>query len=202
MKLSAIQQICKGAKRIELWSDSESRTQWISDGGAFYPLYNLPNLEAENVFALFDIPEKKQDKIYYERKDRLPQALCFQDYLEGEVALDFGTISIYKRGRVLRPLKISLGAIYINEKYLKPFTDSENGVQLYERRTAGGVPYVAVKEGILLVGIILPYDIVTKEFVEELKMIYELSAVASENKTLRRFGADEVEQIEIDECLD
>ena len=62
MKLSAIQQICKGAKRIELWSDSATRTQWISDGGAFYPLYNLPNLEAENVFALFDIPEKKQDK--------------------------------------------------------------------------------------------------------------------------------------------
>lgn len=198
MKLSAIQQICKGAKRIELWSDSATHTQWISDGGAFYPLYNLPNLEAENVFVLFDIPEKKQEKIFYEHKMKLPEAFCFHDCAECETALDFGTISIYKKGRVLRPLKTSLGAIYINEKYLKPFADSENGVQLYERCTAGGVPYVAVKEGILLVGIILPYDIVTKEFVEELKVIYELSAVTAENKAVYRFGENEAEQLDAD----
>ena len=60
MKLSSIQQICKGAKRIELFSDPSAPVQYISDGGAFYPLYGLPKMEEENVFTLFDIPEKKQ----------------------------------------------------------------------------------------------------------------------------------------------
>lgn len=202
MKISAIQQICKGAKRIELFSAPASPTQWISDGGAFYPLYNLPEMEEENVFALFDIPEKKQDKIRFEHKRHLPEAIRFTDTADVENALDFGTISLYARGRVLRPLKTSVGMIYINEKYLKPFADAENGVQLYERYTTGGEVYIAVKEGFLLTGIILPYDIVTKEFVDELKAIYELSALAAENKKLHRLGAEEPEQIDLEEYFE
>jgi len=199
MKISAIQQICKGAKRIELFSAPQSSVQWISDGGAFYPLYNLPEMEEENVFALFDIPEKKQDKISFEHKHQLPQFISFADTAKSENALEFGNISIYARGRVLRPLKTSLGIIYINEKYLRPFADAENGVQLYERYTPGGEVYIAVKEGFLLTGIILPYDIVTKEFIEELETIYKLSAVAAENKRLRGSEAAEATQLKLEE---
>ncbi len=202
MKISAIQQICKGAKRIELFSAPSSPVQWISDGGAFYPLYNLPEMEEENVFTLFDIPEKKQDKIRFEHKRTLPEAIRFTDTADVENALDFGTISIYARGRVLRPLKTSIGIVYINEKHLKPFADAENGVQLYERYTPSGEVYLAVKEGFLLTGIILPYDIVTKEFVDELKAIYELSALAAENKKLHRLGAEEPEQIDLEEYFE
>ena len=202
MKIASIQQICKGAKRIELFSAPSSSVQWISDGGAFYPLYNLPEMREENVFALFDIPEKKQDKIRFEHKRQLPEAISFTDAVDAENALEFGNISIYARGRVLRPLKTSLGVIYINEKYLKPFSDAENGVQRYERYTPGGEVYIAVKEGFLLTGIILPYDIVTKEFVEELKTIYELSAVAAENKKIHRLGAEEPEQIDLGDYLE
>ena len=116
------------------------------------------------MFALFDIPEKKQDKIRFEHKRQLPEAISFTDTVDAENALEFGNISIYARGRVLRPLKTSLGVIYINEKYLKPFSDAENGVQLYERYTPGGEVYIAVKEGFLLTGIILPYDIINYIF--------------------------------------
>ena len=179
-----LQQICKGAKRIELFSAPSSSVQWISDGGAFYPLYNLPEMREENVFALFDIPEKKQDKIRFEYKSQLPEAICFGDTAEAENVLELGYISICARGRALRPLKTSHGMIYINEKYLKPFADAENGVQLYERYTPGGEVYIAVKEGFLLTGIILPDDIVTEDFVEALKVIYELSALSAENKGL------------------
>lgn len=203
MKMSVIQQICKGAKRIELLSDSSSVTQWISDGGAFYPLYDLPELEQDSVFALFDIPEKKQEKISFLYKYAFPEMICFKDRMEGESALEFGTISICKNGRILRPYKTSRGMIYINEKYLKPFSDSENGVQLYERCTSGGTVYVAVKEGVVLKGIILPYDVVTKAFVSELKTICELSAVVAETKRaeIRGDDADENEQMDLDEYL-
>ncbi len=202
MKISTIQQICKGAKRIVIYSDPSASIQYISDGGAFYPLYNLPRMEEENVFALFDIPEKKQDKIRFEHKHSLPEAFDFSDTTDDEIALEFGTISIYKRGRILSPLKTSLGIVYINEKYLKPFSDSENGVQLFERHTPDGAIYIAVKEGFLLTGIILPYDIVTPEFVEELKMIYKLSALAADNRKTVPAEPDEAEQIGIDESLE
>lgn len=95
MKIASIQQICKGAKRIELFSAPSSSVQWISDGGAFYPLYNLPEMREENVFALFDIPEKKQDKIRFEHKRQLPEAISFTDAVDAENALEFGNISIY-----------------------------------------------------------------------------------------------------------
>lgn len=203
MKISTVQQICKGAKRIELLSDPSQITQWISDGGAFYPLYDLPEFDQESMFALFDIPEKKRDKITFAYKYAFPETICFKDRMEGENALDFGTISICKSGRVLRPLKTSLGVIYINEKYLKPFSDSENGVQLYERCTSGGRVYVAVKEGVVLKGIIFPYDVVTKEFVSELKMICELSEIAVENKETGAIdeSAENDVQMDLDEYL-
>ncbi len=202
MKISTIQQICKGAKRIVIYSDPSVSVQYISDGGAFYPLYNLPRMEEENVFALFDIPEKKQDKIRFEHKRSLPEFIDFSDTTDDEIALEFGSISIYKRGRILSPIKTSLGIIYINEKYLKPFSDSENGVQLFERHMPGGGIYIAVKEGFLLTGIILPYDIVTSDFVEELKKIYELSALAAENRKNAPAEPAEPAQIDIDEYLE
>lgn len=198
MKISAIQQICKSAKRIELFSTPASSVQWISDGGAFYPLYSLPEMKAENVFALFDIPEKKQEKIHFEHKYQLPDDLSFASSTASENPLEYGNISIYARGRILAPIKTSLGIIYINEKYLKPFSDAENGVQLFERHTLSGNVYIAVKEGFLLTGIILPYDIITKEFIEELEMIYKLSVIAAENK---RFNDEvqEPEQLQLEE---
>lgn len=202
MKIASIQQICKGAKRIELFSAPSSSVQWISEGGAFYPLYNLPQLEQENVFTMFDIPEDKQNKIRFEHKFTLPQAICFEDHTNGETLLELGSISVYTRGQVLLPLKTSLGIVYINQKYLAPFKDSKNGVTLHERITPNGAVYIAAKEGFLLTGIILPLDVITKGFVDELESIYKLSAVAAENKKFCRDGVEEPEQMNLDDSIE
>lgn len=187
MKLSAIQQICKGAKRIEFYTPDDG-VQWIGDGGALYPLYDLPRLEGENVFTMFDIPENKRNKISLWEYGELPQNLYAGDVDEAESLVEQGNISVNLNGRSLLPLKTSLGAVYINQKYLIPFKDSENGVQLYERTTKGGKVYIAVKEGFLLTGIILPYDTITQGFIEELEELCELSRVALENKGNARGG--------------
>lgn len=200
MKINSIQQICKGAKRIELYTVADKSIQWISDGGAFYPLYNLPQLKQENIFTMFDIPENKQDKIRFEHKNALPQAMSFEDHANGETQLELGGISVCTRGQVLLPLKTSLGIVYINQKYLAPFKDSKNGVALHERITPSGEVYIAVKEGFLLTGIIRPLDIITKGFVDELESIYKLSAVAAENNKLHRMGAEEPEQLALEDA--
>ena len=198
MKLKAVQQICKGAKRIELYTPPDARAQWISDGGAIYPLYNLPELKDDSVYTLFDVPEGKRDKIHLEHRSRLPANLDFSDYQDGESLIEQGRIEVCVRGRMLIPLTTSLGAVYINAKYLAPFTDSEVGVQFYERHTASGAVYIAVKEGFLLTGIILPYDVVTPEFIKELEQLHRLTELAESNRRTLRSVTD-FEQIEIDE---
>ncbi len=200
MKLNAIQQICKGAKRIVLYTSPEKTAQWISDGGAFYPLYNLPRMGDENIFTLFDIPEKKRDKIRLEQHTNLPEILNFADRDMGENLLDQGKLSLCVNGRTMISLHTSLGAVYINAKYLVPFKDIENGVQLYERNTPSGAVYIAVKEGFLLTGIILPYDIVTQDFIKELESLHRLTVLAEENrKVLCSISEEETEQMVIED---
>ena len=60
-------------KRIILFSDSNDDTQWISDGMGVYPLLKMPYMTEYNIYALFDIPDSKSDKIYFERREFLPQ---------------------------------------------------------------------------------------------------------------------------------
>lgn len=199
MKINSIQKICKSQKRIILFQ-TPSGVQWISDGFAIFPLYGLPPLDCESVLVMFDIPEKKQDKIFCEIKSGLPEAYDFSDTADEESQLELGSISICAKGMTLLPLKTSFGITYINQKYLAPFSDSENGVTLYERTTPAGQTYIAVKEGFLLTGIILPYDIVTKDFVSSLKEIYELSAVAESNKN--SLPDDEKEQMKLNDFID
>ena len=126
----------------------------------------------------------------------------FEDHANGETLLELGGISVYTRGQILLPLKTSLGIVYINQKYLAPFKDSKNGVTLHERITPNGAVYIVAKEGFLLTGIILPLDVITKGFVDELESIYKLSAVAAENKKLSREEAEVPEQMDLGDSIE
>lgn len=193
MKINAIVQLCKAAKRILLFYDADRDVQWISDGSAYYPLYNVPLLEEDSVFVLFDIPNKKREKVNLEYREELPTAADFSDRTEDELPVEAAALSVCAHGRTLLPVRTSLGCIYINEKHLKPFGDCEKGVQLYERHTASGAVYIAVKEGLLLKGVIHPYCNITESFVEELKGLWEQSKIGFEN------GEETVEQMELEE---
>ena len=105
--------------------------------------------------------------------------------------LERGSMEIYANGRVLEPLKTSLGVAFINTRYLKPFADADGGFNLYERIEQSGNIYIAVKCGFILLGIISPYDLVSKQFVEKLQTLLDLSKVTLQNKEQRvieRYG--------------
>lgn len=155
MKIQKIQALCKSAKRIMIVNDSKLGIQWLSDGSAIYPLFKLPRLSEENIFAMFDIPEDKQGKIYYDERDRLPVSLDFSDTSEGEQLVTLEPFGITAYGRSLEVIRGSCGAMLIDKKYLAPFDD---GVQLYERVRIHGTPYIVAKEGMFIAGIILPFE--------------------------------------------
>lgn len=188
MKIKQIESILKAEKTIIVIENEAC--QWLGNGSVFYPVYNLPKLTKENIFTIFDIPEEKRDKFYFEERP-LPQGISFDDTDEGETMLERGSIAIYANGRALEPLKTSLGISFINERYLKPFADTDGGYDLYERIDSKGNIYIAVKCGFILLGIISPYDLVSEKFVSTLQELTELSKVALLNQEEKLSDCDD-----------
>ena len=196
MKLKQIEAILKAEKTI-IVSETPA-CQWLGNGAAFYPVYNLPKLTQDNIFTMFDIAEDKRDKFYFEERE-LPSFINFEDGDESEEMLDRGSIAFYAQGRTLEPLKTSQGIAFINTRYLKPFTDSQAGYELYERTDKLGRPYIVVKSGFVLLGVISPYDLVNEGFVQTLEEILNLSKVTLFNKQEKSRAADGYKQIELGE---
>lgn len=155
MKIQKIQQLCKSAKRIVIYNDEELGIQWISDGYCIFPLFKLPRLTEENIYTMFDIPADKQGKIYFEQRDELPASLCFDDYFEGEVAVRSEQFGIVAYGRALEVIRGAEGATLYDKKYLSVFDDD---AVFFERLRSGGSPYIVVKEGMFIAGVIMPFQ--------------------------------------------
>ncbi len=155
MKIQKIQQLCKSAKRIVLYNDEDQGIQWISDGYCVFPLFNLPKLDEQSVYTLFDIPEDKRGKIYYSEEDELPRSLCYEDFYEGENVVKPEQFGIVAYGRSLEVIRGAEGATLYDKKYLSVFDDD---VMLFERLRSNGSPYIVAKEGMFVAGVIMPFE--------------------------------------------
>lgn len=168
MKITKIAALLKRGKRIIIY-DAPDDTQWIGDGGAAFPLFNIPRLDEESAFAIFDISEKQQEKFYFHHT-QLPEGINFTDTDPCENQLENKDITINTDGFALRPLETQKGLVCIDTKYLAPFSDVLDMVELYERTAPNGDIYIAVKAGLMLVGVIMPTKhAIKKDFVEQLE---------------------------------
>lgn len=191
MKLSKIGALCKAYKRFVVYNVGLGK-QWVSDGYAAYPLYDLPPLSSESVLTIFDVPDDKRGKMFFDEKEGEPLGLDFSDYVTDEVELRPCSIGIIWHGAVYLPFKSREGVLFVDKKYLSPF---EEIPVLYERWTPGGAPYIVAKRGMLIEGIITPAGIATCELADLLCEIGELTAeVAVDNAP----GEKEPEQEEMD----
>ena len=174
MKLSKVGALCKGAKRFVIYKTWSG--QWISDGYAIYPIRELPPLQEDNVYALFDIPEDKRGKVQYEEKN-VPYGINLNDGCDDEVVVQIAPISIVYHGSIITPIKGRGGILYIDRKYLSPLGDD---ITLYERYyPRDDRSYIVAKRGLLLEGVILPAEIATKELAKTLKHIGELTELVA-----------------------
>lgn len=97
MKIKKIIDLCKKRGIFRLYAGES--VQWISDGCALYPLYNLPEFDEETLYRVFDITEKQQDKISFRYELHLPSAICIDDYMQGEALCEKGTMVIGAGGK-------------------------------------------------------------------------------------------------------
>lgn len=193
MKIKQIESILKSKKTIIILNTPSC--QWLGDGSAFYPVYNLPKLTQENIFTIFDVPEDKRDKFSFQELDA-PTHINLDDDDENEQMLDRSKfVDICAGGRRLEALVTSDGISFIDTRYLKPFADIDDGCELYERIDKSGKPYIAAKTGFVIVGIIKPYDLINDKFINILESMLTLSRAALFNKEKRTPPEDDPDQI-------
>lgn len=159
MKIKSIAAICKKNKNIAIFErysdDGDILTQYIGDGSAVYPVVGLPKLDKESLLTIFDVPEKDRDN-YFVKTLGVPAGISFEDTDETERHVEREGISIIYSGRTLKPIRTTRGLVFIESRYLSPVADVLDVLELYERRTTEGTPYIVAKAGFLLQAVIMP----------------------------------------------
>lgn len=113
----------------------------------------------------------------YEEKTGLPWGISISDSVPDEVEVRHAFIGISYRGTLYSPVCGRGGILFIDRRYLAPFSDD---ITIYERfYPDSDRSYLAVKRGMLLEGIILPSDIATQELTQTLIAVGKLTADAA-----------------------
>ncbi len=191
MKIKKIAALCSQEGVFHLASKTDREgvvTQWLGDGGAFYPLLGAPVLDEAGLCTMFDITGKKRDSTIV-RCDEMSKRLNVDDLDPKDIRLAPEELSINYHGATIIPLRGTAGTLYIEEKYLEPLDDERKLLELYSR-TAHGKTYVVVKAGMMIRGIIGPH-LVTQGLADKLDTIAwackeELARQKQEQEQLQR----------------
>lgn len=180
MKIKEIARLCKKRKRITVYR--VGNTQWVSNGYAAYPLHGLPKLEEKSLFTMFDIPEESRDSYFYREEQVEPRdtgfPISFEDYFEQEEQAEPEELVISYFWENLKGIRTSSGTVFFDAELLKPFDDDYN---FYVRLSPKGVPYIAVKKGMILLGVIMIKDVLTPDILEKMRGFVSRCRLAYEN---------------------
>ena len=184
MKIKSIAAICKKSKVIYLYTKREeySVMQYIGDGSTAYPLDGVPELDAQSIMTIFDIPEKQRDDWFIKEQD-LPEGINFGDTDFSEKWMEQEKIQIVQSGKVLKAMRSSQGVILIDSKYLAPVMDTSEVMEFYERVTPSGQRYVVIKAGFLLQAVVFPVTV--GKIAEDLQSIAEGIRMGTEYEKMR-----------------
>mgnify|MGYP000841031953 CR=1 FL=1 len=204
MKIKSIAAICKKNKNIAIFErysdDGDILTQYIGDGSAVYPVVGLPQLDKESLLTIFDVPEKQRED-WFVQVAGIPSEISFEDMDANEKPVEREAISIAYSGKTLKPLQTRRGLVFIESRYLSPVADVLDVLELYERRTAEGAPYIVAKAGFLLQAVIMPYDVINQQFVESLQdLTRECEFSLSEKERREREARDRFTFTEPEQC--
>lgn len=197
MRFKAVISLCKKAKQVVLCD--HKGIQWIGDGAALYAMYDMPEMGEGAICAVCDISDSQADKILFMEFKGEPAGVSLELNTPDEVLLDQCDIALKTGGKELLAFGTSTGMEFVEAAYLRPFGDVERDyLEVYERRTPDGLPYFAVKTGILLLGIISPEHVITDRFVKDISYLARGCVTTLENEK-EKTAEEEAEQMEMEE---
>ena len=125
MKLKKVASLCGKTKMFCLYDRAERDdvvSQWLGDGYAIYPITGLPYMDEENIYSMFDISAKQQEKIIF-RHGPAPEGINLDDVDPTERRLSDDGLSVVYDGGILKPLQTRNGISFIQNEYLSPLED-------------------------------------------------------------------------------
>ncbi len=204
MKLKRVGAICSASGNYYLTNQKNAAGdivyQWLGDGYAAYPLAGLPLMDTENICTMFDITDKKREKLVMHMTDA-PETMNWDDTDRLERQLAEPKLCVRYDGRDILPLETSEGVVFIQEKYLAPL-DSLEYMQPFERRSTGGRLYIAAKIEMLIQAVIMPMNLPDKSFMNLLNnLTSQCRDTMRRRETLHivREGGEESGPFDVDE---
>ena len=191
MILKKIISLCTKTERV--CTLQQGKVQWLGNAQAFYALSDeIPWLSESMFCAAFDIKSKKAEKIAFSFGEPIPEGYDFTDNPEDEVLVErINGIGIQWQGRTLIPFKASDGIAYLDKAHFAPLADLDGDlIYVFERRSKDGVLFFAVKFGMAVVAILLPYNNINKDFADELDVVAELTNVRVSNMLKSKVNAE------------
>ena len=183
MIIKKIIDLCKKRGICYLYDGAD--VQYISDGAAIYPMYNLPRFDENTLCRTYDITDTQQNKIHFHHSRELPMHLDLSDNTDSEVLCQRGSMVLSIAGGGAVPYMTSQGLMFINAKYLTPLSDvRDNMIEVYERISTSGNTYFVIKSGFVLLAAVTPYEVINPKFVDDLSALTAMCKVALENQQL------------------
>jgi hypothetical protein len=197
MKISAIWALLKKRKTILI--QREADTIWVGDGVAAYPIYTIPTLNKSIMQTLLDVGDDAWSSFTVSEQDSV--SFNTEDNEVGERELRVIGLLLSWRGVSLIPLTDGNELYYIRAQYLNPFNDF--APLFYFRRTGSlGGGYIVAKEGMLIRGVIMPYEFLTADeenYLEALHTTYERTKYMMQEHEKVEQAIAELAQLSLDD---
>lgn len=177
MIIKKIIDLCKKNLICKIYKTRQG--QFISNGSGFYPITGLPVFDEDTFCLTYDIPK---GKIHFSEEGSLPSNIDISDTTDEEVLCEQLPINLAYHSKCLIPVVTGTGIKFIDSRYLAPLSDNDNMVTIYERQSDDGGTYFVLKNGLLFAGIVMPFEVITVEFVTEINRLASLCKVALDNK--------------------
>lgn len=153
MVVKKIVKLCKDRGKMNVYK--LGNMQWIGIGAALYLLPDLPDMTPAVIAELYGINQAALNKMEtgsYDSPDKLPPEII-NDSFSGDEHITRIMDYFWMEAR-LRVFDTGWGVRFLDVDLLRPF-DDEPGIEIMFRKTPAG-EYFIVKDGLYLVGVIMP----------------------------------------------
>ena len=152
MKLKQVARLCAQAKEVVLHRCQD--VEWIGTDSALYAAPGLPELNEESALCVLDVPTKEKGKWTVVIGSDMTK-ISFEDTVTDELPVEVAPILISSHGETYNILHTEEGSYLLKAENLKPLAGMD-GIVFTVREKPDGHRYIAVKEGMLLVAIMIP----------------------------------------------
>ncbi len=161
MKLKDIAKLC--AKTHSIGIAEVSGTQWLGNGYAAYPVFNLPPLDEDTAPAVLDFDDEKAETLNVQYVD-LQSKFDLREDNDEEEALTAVLLRFLYKGGTLDAWQTESGRIVlVDPTYTKPYFADESSVPVLYLRRADRGDYIVGKSGMFVTSIIMPRELDAEE---------------------------------------